>query len=413
MQKHTDYEKYLLPINHFVKATGISLSVIDSTGTDILSDQISNQICNICKNSIFNHECHFSKLYGSHEALRFGGRYTYYCPLGLTHFAIPVLRDGLFCFSVIGGPLLMVEMETFFQEDVVPRFTLQQCSLDQLNDFISKLPIVEPARVHSLAEVLFLLIRGLDDNPDSTLVHQYQSQQLQGELADYIQNKKTEVSVQQYSVDKENELMQAIVNANIPLAKRLLNDVLGDILFLSGFDFSIIRKKIIELIILFSRASIKGGAHSDTILSLTDSYLNEINDLHDIESLTYWLKEVMNQFANYVFHYADAKHADIIFRSIDYINANYMKKITLDEIANYVYLSPTYFSKIFKSEMGMNFSAYLNKLRIEKSKVLLRLEQKNVSDVGFLVGFDDQSYFSKVFKQYTGQTPLKFKQTLF
>ena len=87
------------------------------------------------------------------------------------------------------------------------------------------------------------------------------------------------------------------------------------------------------------------------------------------------------------------------------------KKITLEEVASYVYLSPSYFSKVFKDEMHCNFNSYLNRLRIEKSKQLLLSENVRLVEVSGLVGFEDQSYFSKVFKKLTGVSPGKFRES--
>jgi len=87
-----------------------------------------------------------------------------------------------------------------------------------------------------------------------------------------------------------------------------------------------------------------------------------------------------------------------------------MKKITLEDVAAYVYLSPSYFSKIFKEEMDVNFNAYLNYVRIEMSKKLLLDPSISMVEVSNLVGFEDQSYFSKVFKKMTGISPKKYRE---
>jgi two-component system response regulator YesN len=87
-----------------------------------------------------------------------------------------------------------------------------------------------------------------------------------------------------------------------------------------------------------------------------------------------------------------------------------MKKVTLDEVAACVYLSPSYFSKVFKQEMEMSFNTYLNYIRIEMSKKLLSDPSIAIVDISNLVGFEDQSYFSKVFKKMTGLSPKKFRE---
>ena len=90
---------------------------------------------------------------------------------------------------------------------------------------------------------------------------------------------------------------------------------------------------------------------------------------------------------------------------------NFIEKITLEDVAAEIFLSSAYFSKIFKEQTGFNFSQYLNKLRIEKSKSLLRNSRLPLVDIAGMVGYEDQSYFTKVFKKITGNSPGKYRDT--
>ena len=74
-----------------------------------------------------------------------------------------------------------------------------------------------------------------------------------------------------------------------------------------------------------------------------------------------------------------------------------------------VYLSPAYFSRIFKKETGATFNSFLNEVRIEKSKALLRNNDLKMVDIALMVGFESQSYFTKVFKKITGISPLQYR----
>ena len=113
----------------------------------------------------------------------------------------------------------------------------------------------------------------------------------------------------------------------------------------------------------------------------------------------------------FVFGMKDVKHADVIYKALNYISKNYMRKISLEEVAATVYLSPSYFSKIFKEETGTNFVTYLNSHRISVSKRLLMDNSIDIADISYLVGYEDQSYFTKSFKKMTGITPGKFRES--
>ena len=106
-----------------------------------------------------------------------------------------------------------------------------------------------------------------------------------------------------------------------------------------------------------------------------------------------------------VFAFADMRHANALHRCVQYIETHYQEKITLEQMAKLIYLSPAHFSRVFHKEMGEPFNAYLNRIRIEKSKELLAHDGLRLTDIAFAVGFEDQSYFTKVFKRFVGVTP--------
>jgi YesN/AraC family two-component response regulator len=133
--------------------------------------------------------------------------------------------------------------------------------------------------------------------------------------------------------------------------------------------------------------------------------------MRSIDDIAHWLSKIMVRFTDLVFTLKDVKHADVMQKALKYINARYAEEITLDEVAGSVFLSPTYFSKLFSEEMGCRFTAYLNKVRIEKSKLLLKGTDIPLVDVAGLVGYEDQSYFTKVFKRVTGLSPGKYRES--
>ncbi len=98
-------------------------------------------------------------------------------------------------------------------------------------------------------------------------------------------------------------------------------------------------------------------------------------------------------------------------RIINYLNENYEHKISLEQIAHNIYLSPVYISKIFKEETGESPINYLIKIRLEKAKdILLNSENGSIKSIANQVGYDDVYHFSKLFKKYYGVSPLYYKK---
>lgn len=104
-----------------------------------------------------------------------------------------------------------------------------------------------------------------------------------------------------------------------------------------------------------------------------------------------------------------------INRALEYIQNNLHRDITLDEVANNVYISSTYLSHLFTKCIGMTFSQYVVNARIDKSKNLLANTSHSVMDIALECGFNSQSYFSNVFKKLVNVTPkeyrMEFKKT--
>ena len=96
---------------------------------------------------------------------------------------------------------------------------------------------------------------------------------------------------------------------------------------------------------------------------------------------------------------------------IDYINKNYDDDIRVEELAKRFGISSRYIRKCFKEETGISCSQYMTSLRVEKAKEMLWLSAKTVTEIASLTGFNSSQYFNRVFQQYTGQTPLEYRNS--
>lgn len=101
-----------------------------------------------------------------------------------------------------------------------------------------------------------------------------------------------------------------------------------------------------------------------------------------------------------------------IVDALNYINRHLNEVITLDEVADHVYLSGYYFSKLFKKEVGKNFIDYVNEKKINRSKILLQDSTWSIDSIAHSLGFSQSSYFSKIFKRVTGMSPREYRQII-
>ena len=145
------------------------------------------------------------------------------------------------------------------------------------------------------------------------------------------------------------------------------------------------------------------------MLRVNNQFLKDLQSIQSLDDLCYRLQENIDVFTECMFDYIPSRGNEIIKRAIRYISGNYSQNLTLEDLAEHVNLNPSYFSSLFKQSTGSSFREYLNMVRIEESKRLLANTDYSIIDISLAVGFEDQSYFSKVFKKYTGLTPKQFR----
>ncbi len=94
----------------------------------------------------------------------------------------------------------------------------------------------------------------------------------------------------------------------------------------------------------------------------------------------------------------------------EYISVHYNEKITLQDVADTVYLNPQYLCELFKQETGINFSDYIADYRIQVAKDLLRDPQYKIKDINYMVGYKDSKSFTKLFKKTVGISPMEYRK---
>lgn len=154
-----------------------------------------------------------------------------------------------------------------------------------------------------------------------------------------------------------------------------------------------------------AEASNEPRVESINIISLH----NMISKSENINELNELLKEVSLSITAKINNYNSKSIKLILRNALDYIHEHYSEQLTLNDVAEHVYVSPSYLSRMFKKELGKNFVDYLNGLRIEKAKELLMDPRYKTYEVAEIVGIPDAHYFSRLFKKYEGVSPTEYR----
>lgn len=160
------------------------------------------------------------------------------------------------------------------------------------------------------------------------------------------------------------------------------------------------------------RISIKNLEVQDKDLSHDISSLYKlIDNATQVKELQDLLEDVAMSVVHRINRYNKKNINQILQKAMDYICENYTMSITLNELAEHTYVSTYYLSRMFKKELGKNFVEYLNEVRIDKAKELLKDNKYKTYEVAELVGIQDPHYFSKIFKKYVNMTPTEYKDS--
>jgi two-component system response regulator YesN len=153
----------------------------------------------------------------------------------------------------------------------------------------------------------------------------------------------------------------------------------------------------------------------DNPKAFNESFSNSSNTINQLmssgtfEDAIVWLKQLNTTINNYNL-LVTSKSNNLIDHAKEFILEHIDTKLTLNSVANYLNITPSYLSYLFKKECNRNFVDYTNQLKIDKACKLLNEKQHLIYEIAYMLGFDNAYYFSKIFKKYKGITPKEYLQ---
>jgi AraC-like DNA-binding protein/ligand-binding sensor protein len=334
------------------------------------------------------------------EAHRFGGSHIYMCEMGFMFWTSPLYSNGKFIGAVVGSGFSCLErketMEALYARS---RGAASREELEERTDLFAR---CASERIKALSELLLISAEYLSTG--------------NGEA---VYAMKKSGPPQAYPMDKERLLLAALRRGDHEAGRKLLGELLDILFYANPGPFRLMQFRAMELVVLFSRAAMKprvadqesspSSPYDAALLEANSRYFRCIQEAKNIEELTDMLHIIVERMSAQIFSFQGMCHASVLRKAERFIWENYTRKISLQEIAAAAGLSAPYFSTIFKEEMGENLSSYLNRLRVEKARHMLAETDLTLAEIASACGFEDQSWFSKIFKSFTGISPGKYR----
>lgn len=396
----------------FYQCSQLHIQVLDETGEILDAFGETYDYCKIFKRHLPKGEsCAKLHANASKLAISFGETYIFSCHSNLNHIVFPLTNNKILLGAILAGPFLMAPADSLLISDIGEKYSIPTASLLEMYEETSSLPVIEPSKVTYISRMLYYMFCGLMTDSKDQFFQNHNKLYQQSRINESIQMYKAsdQVNSKHYPYEKEKALITKLKTGDTDAAKALLNDLLGYVFFAEGNNLEIVKSRALELSSLLSRAAIEGGATSDSVLKINNHFVMSLQSITDLDELCYQLQDTIDVFNECMFNRISTKGNETIKKAIRYISKNFYKSLTLDMAAEQVHLNPAYFSTMFKQSTGSSFKEYLNMVRIEESKRLLTNTDYSIIDIALASGFEDQSYFSKVFKKYTGLTPKQYR----
>jgi AraC-like DNA-binding protein/ligand-binding sensor protein len=416
--------KALETLKFYEKATGCVISVL---GPDCRTVEKSKHpkamlFCTLCKK--YNRDtnkkwapeeypCTGMHLNAIGEARRLGGSYIYTCRMGFVFWSSPIYSGQRFAGALMSSGILAIKWQQAVEN--VYQLCGGEISREEVEQHLKNIPEKTYEDVKALAHMMLICaeqISGVNEEA-SEAISRINSQEAR--ISDQIhaikESRSNEKASPGYPLDKERVLLASLRRGDNETARKILGELMDALYAASPGNLDFFKLRAMEMVVLLSRAAIDPGKTGDaSILEANNRYLKKIDDSPGIRELIENLHIIIDRMSGKIFSFQGIRHSSALRKAERFIWENYTRKISLQEIAEASGLSAPYFSTIFKDEMGENLSNYLNRLRVEKAATMLAETELTLNEIASACGFEDQSWFSKIFKIFTGLSPGKYRE---
>ncbi len=403
-------------LNCLYSCLNLPIQALDEAGNTLCGYGAAAPFCTQFKKILAESEagkegCRELHTKAAQRAMELGESYVFSCHANLNHIIFPLVNKDTLFGAILIGPFLMDEPDSTMLLDIAKRYSLSTEKILDLYESTGSVRIISPDMATQISRLLSYTFTPLIPTAIQQLSDSRSKIVQQSRINESIQMYKSAEAIQgqTYPFEKEKLLIRRVKERDIQDSRRVLNELLGYVLFEGGNNLNIIRSRAIELCSVLSRAAVEGGANTEVALKISNNFLQELNSTRSQEELCHELQKTVEFFIESMFVKTSGKNSEIIKNAVQYMTQNYNKPLTLEETARHVRLNPSYFSSLFKKACGSSFKEYLNYIRIEESKNLLTNTNYSIIDIAIAVGFEEQSYFTRVFKKYTGLTPKQYR----
>ncbi|MBE0536270.1 MAG: helix-turn-helix domain-containing protein [Phycisphaerae bacterium] len=399
----------------FRRHFGLGLEMMHLDGGDVqrmCSADCNPRFCKLIRRTADGGErCRQDRIAALGISIQTGQPHITLCHAGIVYCCVPVMDGDVPLGGVFFGKCLWQEPAEELGEDICTRLENLGIGRQAIIEAAQALTVISGRTIHRAAEFLFNLLYEVTElEPDAITRRRARSQQ-QAAISECIQlNKYNPAMPGHYPYETECELVSKVRIGDGIGAAKILSALVGAIMVQNPGDIHVLKARLVELLSLLSRAAVEGGVDLRLVLEKNVESINRVLGIDRQEDLCVWIGRAVNDFIESVYMSQDAAKVTQIRPAIDFIEMHYAEPLTLTRIARAAYLSVSRLAHLFKEQMGITVIDYLTHVRIGHARRLLLTTEKSCSKISFEVGYNNQSYFTRTFKETVGMTPRQFRE---
>ncbi|MBK1812291.1 helix-turn-helix transcriptional regulator [Clostridium sp. YIM B02505] len=339
----------------------------------------------------------------------------------MTNFiSVKVCSNNVFLGSIVVGPYLIEEPNILMIENIIFENKLSISLKNTIKQYYLSLPLISTYKARIIAESLSYSALNIQFIKSHSITIEDKKYDFQTDTDTPISRdalkKTTEKSIDSIEqiYKNENDLLHAVETGNVEkieemfekssITSRDLQDRVPNDPLRTGKNLAFVLNTLLR------KASEKGGLPPMDIHSMSGKYAVQIEQTTTSNQLSELIMKMPSEYCKAVKKLSLKNFNYLTQKAIEYIRINLDGDLSLDAISNALDVSSTMLSRQFKKETKQNITEYINIQRINEAVYIMENQGISITDIAYMVGFNDLNYFTKVFKKLKGMTPSEYRK---
>ena len=314
--------------------------------------------------------------------------------------------DGIL---IIIGPFLNEQINEGMLTNMIRKGLIPFHKRSEMSEFYKSLRILNEDQVFYTSKLIENIFDNIKQNKEVKNIDTFNDINKMDDFYENLKNNRIE-SFSHSSYANEQKISETIKIGDKENAKRILKEInLTPHAKLAVDEIRSYKNSMICSCTFMTRAAISGGVNPDQAFTLSDTYINRIENIQNLNDLENFEAIMVEGFTDLVNNIKTNKYSRSILNAINYIDKHLCEDLKIKDIAKASYLNPSYLSNLFHKETNMTISDWILNKRINEAAFSIINTNEEIADIAFFYHFCSQSYFVKCFKKIMGVTPGEYR----